>query len=180
MPHGVRCYGSEDAELIWVHDGVEPKGSSVYLHGPGPFPQDDDITLIRYNGLEPDWSLPRAKEPEFMRWRTTYVGGNTGFENYNPDLSVTNDNIYIGLHTLLPAQKDVPYETDQGEIRVVLDGKVVISEGSMKGTELQHLDSAFFHSGQSVSLRNHGKASARMLVVTEAPRCLANIRYQTD
>ena len=63
VPHGVRTVGDVPVKLLWVNDEIEKWGVSIYAEGPGPHPSDDEVSLIRFRALEPDWSAPRAKEP---------------------------------------------------------------------------------------------------------------------
>ena len=177
VPHGVRCYGNENAELIWIHDGIELKGSAVYFEGPGPFHQEDDIRIIKDLSLVPDWSSPKAKEPEFMRWLTTYVGGHAGHENHNPFEAISSDQIYIGIKTLLPWQREVPYEAEDPELCVVLSGKAVVAHGKCKALELGRLDGIYQKDRSLRALRNHSDTSVRILTVTGKPVCLEGVLY---
>jgi hypothetical protein len=38
-------------------------------------------SIIRYRDLEPQWHVPGAKEPGFMRWLISWVGGPKGYVN---------------------------------------------------------------------------------------------------
>jgi mannose-6-phosphate isomerase-like protein (cupin superfamily) len=73
VPHAVRTIGDTDLELIWLHDAIEKVGVSVYLDGPGPFPADDEVKLIRFTDLAPDWSGSKAKEGGHLRWSANWV-----------------------------------------------------------------------------------------------------------
>jgi len=180
VPHGVRCYGNEDAELIWLHDGVEIKGAVKYFEGPGPFPQDDDIRIVKGDSLSPNWSCPKAKEPEFMRWLVDYVAGQHGYENYNPMESVHTTQIRISMKHILPWQREVPYESDDHEISVVLSGKPIVSYGKRKGLQLGRLDAIYYRDGASRGLKNHCNTTARILTVTVGSVRHGSTRYITE
>lgn len=67
VPHGVRTVGDADVELIWLHDAIEKLGVSTYLDGPGPFPAQDEVSLVRFVDLTPDWGGDKAKEGGHLR-----------------------------------------------------------------------------------------------------------------
>ncbi|KAJ5772698.1 hypothetical protein N7520_003227 [Penicillium odoratum] len=92
VSHGGRNCGTEDCDLIWVHDGIEKIGTSTYIiEGEQPDkPQVDEITIIPFADLEPNYSLPRAKEIEFMRWVVNWVGGPEEFDNFNSSTAMTS------------------------------------------------------------------------------------------
>ncbi|KAH4016014.1 hypothetical protein HBI92_030420 [Parastagonospora nodorum] len=165
VPHGVRCYGSEDAELIWIHDNIERKDAVTYFTGPGPYPQSDDIKVIRYKDLEPSYDAPRCKEPEFMRWNISYVGGPHGFTNHNPEQAALSRSIHIGVLALDPAQKEVPFSADEDELYILLDHEVVVSAGSEQGRSLERLDGVFFRRGEMRAVRNYGRKTVNFLTV---------------
>ena len=67
VPHGVRTVGDADVELIWLHDAIEKLGVSTYLDGPGPFPAQDEVSLVRFVDLTPDGGGDKAKEGGHLR-----------------------------------------------------------------------------------------------------------------
>lgn len=112
-----------------------------------------------------------------MRFHTTFVGGKEGFENHNPAEAVSSERIYIGLKTLLPAQKEVQCKAPEGELCVALDEPLILNTGSSKGTVLRRLDGIFTAPGELNTLRNIGSKPARLLVVSEHPCCSEQIEY---
>lgn len=163
IPHGVRNCGSEDVEMIWLHDGVEEKGVTVYCEtdedvkkAPGKKP----ISIVSLKDLEPCWSLPRAKEPEFLRWSVNWIGGPTGFQNLNPGLAVESEKIATGLTVLMPGHKQVPVtHREVSETYIIIGGKTVVNLGE-GNTEVGYLDGLYFPPGLTHSLRNHGREPA--------------------
>lgn len=49
-------------------------------------------SIIRYNDLEPQWHVPGAKEPGFMRWLISWVGGPPGFVNPSKEAAIVSEN----------------------------------------------------------------------------------------
>lgn len=162
VPHGVRCYGSQDAELIWVHDGVEKKGAAVYFTGPGPFPQTDEIRVVTLKDLEPEYTGFKAKEPEFIRWYMSYV---TREDLVQSPITVQSKNVQISLLAIEPAQKEIPFSSETDELYVVLSGKVIVNHGPQKGAVLDKLDGAFFGHGELHAVRNWGSEIAYIVTV---------------
>ncbi|OAL36765.1 hypothetical protein AYO20_03820 [Fonsecaea nubica] len=166
VPHGVRNCGSEDVEMVWLHDGVEKKGVTVYCtteedirNAPGKEP----ITIVSLKDLEPCWSLPRAKEPEFLRWSINWIGGPSGYQNLNRGLAVESEKITAGLTVLMPGNKQPPYAQEQvSETCIIAGGKAVINLGQ-GNTEVGYLDCLYFPPGLTHSLRNHGTEPAYIL-----------------
>jgi mannose-6-phosphate isomerase-like protein (cupin superfamily) len=163
VPHGVRNCGFEDVEMIWLHDGVEEKGVTVYCeteedvrNAPGKGP----ITVISLKDLEPCWSLPRAKEPEFLRWSINWIGGPSGFRNLNRGLAVESEKIAVGLTVLMPGHKQPSHTQEHvSETYVIVKGKAVVNLGEGT-TEVGYLDGLYFPPGRAHSLRNHGTEPA--------------------
>jgi mannose-6-phosphate isomerase-like protein (cupin superfamily) len=132
VPHGVRNSGLEDCDLIWIHDGIEIVGTSVYyMDGivTGP-PQVDDITIVSFKDLEPSYGAHRAKEVGHMRWMINWVAGGPGFENFSPSCAAPSNNVAIGMTVLQPGQKSVPHSHEDAEVYVVMRGKGVMNLGN--------------------------------------------------
>jgi mannose-6-phosphate isomerase-like protein (cupin superfamily) len=151
--------------LIWIHDGIERKGAVTYFTGSGPHPQNDEIQIISHKDLEPNYSAPRSKEPEFMRWNVSYVGASSGSLNHNSTQAKESKHIHIGMLALDPAQKEVPYISETEEVYIVLSGHVIVSAGSEKGRELERLDGLIFHPGEVHALRNYGRETTYILTI---------------
>ncbi|KAL2823608.1 RmlC-like cupin domain-containing protein [Aspergillus cavernicola] len=178
VPHGVRNCGTEDCDLIWIHDGIEKIGTSVYyMDGEVPgTAQLDEISIIPFNELEANYSCPRAKEVEFMRWVVNWVGGPDGFDNFNRRVGVVSDRVAIGTTVLPPGQKSVPYCLQDGEVYVVLRGKALLNLGG-ENREMGKLDGAYIAAGQIHSVRNHGEEPLYLMWVHERPQAIGSTRY---
>ncbi|KAE8331439.1 RmlC-like cupin domain-containing protein [Aspergillus sergii] len=178
VPHGVRNCGTEDVDLIWVHDGIEKVGTSVYLwDGQAPdTPQVGDISIIPFKTLQPSYDLPRAREIEFMRWVVNWVGGPEGYDNFNRPVAFESDKVAIGMTFLQPGQKSVPHRLLDGEVYVVMQGKAILNLGS-RNLEISKLDGAYIAPGQVHSVRNHGEHPLYLMWVHERPQVEGATRY---
>lgn len=178
VPHGVRNCGTEDCDLIWVHDGIEKIGTSVYfMDGQVPdTPQVDEISIVPFSSLEPNYGLPRAKEIEFMRWVVNWVGGPQGYDNFNRPVAMASERVAIGMTVLLPGQKTVPHCLPAGEVYVVMRGKALLNLGE-GNREITKLDGAYVAGGQVHSVRNHGDEPVHIMWVHERPQVKGATKY---
>lgn len=79
--------------------------------------------IVRFSDLEPTWSTQRAREPGFMRWLITWVGGPPGHINTNPGVALESSNCAIGLMHLPHGQRQFgKHIHGVTEIYVVLEG----------------------------------------------------------
>lgn len=178
VPHGVRNCGTEDCDLIWVHDGIEKIGTSVYfMDGQVPdTPQVGEISIIPFTSLDPSYGLPRAKEIEFMRWVVNWVGGPQGCDNFNRTVATESDRVAIGMTVLLPGQKSVPHSLKDGEVYVVMRGKALLNSGE-GSREINKLDGAYITPGEVHSVRNHGEEPLYLMWVHERPQVDGATKY---
>ncbi len=155
VPHAVRTIGDTDLELIWLHDAIEKVGVSVYLDGSGPFPADDEVKLIRFVDLAPDWSGVKAKEGGHLRWSAKWVAGPDGTPNHNEGKAVVNSRMAVGVTVILPGNSHVSHAHWHPETYVIMRGSaVVIQEGTT--VELGRLDAIYFPPETPHALRNSG------------------------
>jgi len=180
VPHGVRNSGNEDCDLIWIHDGIEVVGTSVYyMDGivTGP-PQVDDISIVRYADLEPSYAARKAKVVGTMRWMINWVAGGEGYENFSPSYAVPSDKVAIGMTVLMPGQKSIPHSHENAEIYVVMKGKAVMKlEG--KNEVIEKLDGVYIPAGNVHGIRNHGEEPLHLMWVHEMPQKEGSTMYQS-
>jgi mannose-6-phosphate isomerase-like protein (cupin superfamily) len=178
VPHGVRNCSMEDCDLIWIHDGIEKVGTSVYLMEGQVLgtPQVEQISIIPFTHLEPSYELPRAKEIEFMRWVVNWVGGPEGFDNFNRKVATESQKVAIGMTVLLPGQRSVPHCLQDGEVYVVMRGKAILNIGD-GNREISKLDGAYITAGQMHSVRNHGEEPLYLMWVHERAQKLGATCY---
>jgi len=168
-PHGVRSVGGEEVDLIWIHDNVEKKGTSIYWDSSKPNPQTSDIEMVRFKDLEPRWDGLDIKDPGHMHYMVSYVGGKEGKLNFNRGVASESENIGIGLLVVEPGHKQVAKDLPTSEVYVLVRGKAIIDFGAGK-EELGHLDGVYLPAGNSRSIRNHGNEPAYIVWVHEQPQ----------
>lgn len=167
VPHGVRTVGDVAVKLLWVNDETEKWGVSFYQEGPGPFLGDDEVRLIPFIDLEPNWSASRAKEPGFLRWSVSWVGGQTTGANYNPGRAVPNERVGISL-TVVQAANRMSGEAAAGNrLMVVVRGAGLVAVGG-KPEVVGAQDAIFCPAGEPLNLRALHDAPLVVATVEEA------------
>ncbi|EXJ67387.1 uncharacterized protein A1O5_09400 [Cladophialophora psammophila CBS 110553] len=164
VPHSVRAYGDEDVELIWVHDAIEKKGTSVYWDSAMPNPQDESqrkIQVVPFKDLEPRWNQLVGQQ----YWEITYVAPTQETASPEPQLKIQNDTVALGLLVIPPAQKYVVQGSSRSELNVVIRGKAVTNIGGNQ--ELNTMDAIYVPAGQTGTLRNHGSEVTYVVRVQE-------------
>lgn len=61
--------------------------------------------LIRWRDLEPRWVVPHSKEPGYLRFNLSYVGGPEGFVNINTETDLISLRTSIGLMWMPAGQR---------------------------------------------------------------------------
>jgi len=175
VPHGVRCYGTEEVEVVWLHDQIEKKGTTVYytMEDKITTPQVDEISVIKFNDLEPQWTGPNVKEPGHLHWLINWVGGKEGFTNFNPDHAAVSEHTAMGLLVVLPAQKQVSRSGSSGELYIILRGTTLVDTGN-GNVELNRLDALHLPAGKPRTFRNHGNEPVFIFWAHEKPQALSS------
>ncbi len=172
VPHGVRTVGDTPVKLLWVNDDIERWGVSLYQEGPGPHlpinPDEPEASLIPFVGLEPSWSGSRAKEPGFMRWNISWVGGVQTGPNYNPDRAARNARVGLSLYVVQPANRMSDAAAPGNALHVVVRGRGVLasrSEPQVVGPQ----DAIFCPAGECVDLRALDDTPLYLVRIQEPP-----------
>lgn len=166
VPHGVRTVGSEELELIWVHDAIERWGVSRYLDGPGPFPADDEVRLIRFDDLEPQWTAPQAREVGTLRWMVNWVAGRDG-DDHNPGVAAANQKLALGLTVVGPRNRHLPGRHDGERTYVILSGSAIVEIDGAR-SRLGRLDAVHIPATCEIGLRNPDGEPLQLLWVRAA------------
>jgi mannose-6-phosphate isomerase-like protein (cupin superfamily) len=167
-PHGVRNCGLKDVVLIWVHDGIERNGTAVYYPDDHEFTNVPPIELVRFAGLEPDWSGPEARTPGTMRWSVNWVGDQTDVRKHNSPTTIHNTKVSIGLTVLEPGNSNPSEALPVSRLYLVVEGEAITDAGGGI-TTLGHLDGLHLPTGRTATLRNNGPRPLRLLWVDAAP-----------
>jgi len=186
VPHGVRNSGNSDCELIWVHDGIEKIGTSVYyMDGivTGP-PQVDIISMARWTDLQHHINTPLADRDGFKRWLVSWVAGSApGQVNYNRGMAVPSDKVAIGM-TCLKAGQSVPLlKGGVGYCYVVMDGEATFEGGQKENDAVQRvtrLDGVWVPKGTPHKVTNHGQRDLQLMWVQEFPEQTKSLQYLED
>jgi len=166
VPHAVRTVGDADLELVWLHDDIERNGVSVYLDGPGPFPADDEVKLVRFADLVPDWGAPKAKEGGHLRWSATWVAGPDASANHNPGIAVPNKRMSLGVTVIQPGNSHIGHAHPYPETYVVLRGAAAMRQDG-ETVEFGRLDAIHFPPETPHALRATGDEPLYLLWVHE-------------
>jgi mannose-6-phosphate isomerase-like protein (cupin superfamily) len=97
--------------------------------------------IIRYVDLEPQWHVPGAKEPGFMRYLINWTGGPAGHINPNRGTAVVSENTVVGMMNLPVGQrqKGLHYHS-VCEIYIILRGNLEGYDGRGHITRVGPLD----------------------------------------
>ena len=169
VPHGVRTVGDQDLELIWFHDAIEKIGVSVYLDGPGPFPAEQEVQLIAFDDLQPDWGGREAKVGGTLRWSASWVTGADSPVNHNPGVAVVNDRLAAGVTAILPGNSGVLHSHGFAETYIILSGSGAVICGDQVA-HLGRLDAVRFAPGEAHRIRNTADATLHVFWLHETPR----------
>ena len=126
VPHSVRNCGSEDVELIWLHDGVEAQGVTVYCN------TEEDV--LNAGGKNPSgssafaiWNLAgQSREPRSLNSSSGPSPGSADQKASrisNRGFACESEKIAVCLTVLMPEQKSVPRYHAAAEVYVIVKGK---------------------------------------------------------
>jgi len=84
----------------WMESLLLSKSSSKHsatdTDGPMEMTRGQKTSIVRFRDLEPSWHVLAAKEPGYMRWLISWVGGRDEFVNLSLGKAVENEEIYVG------------------------------------------------------------------------------------
>ncbi len=113
--------------------------------------------IVRFRDLEPSWDTRQAREPGFMRWLVTWVGGPSGHINTNLGMAVESDRCAVGMMYLPRGQRQAGMHTHGvTEIYVVLRGELEGFDASGHPHRAGPLDCTYIPAGCPHGVRNAG------------------------
>ena len=114
-------------------------------------------STVRFRDLEPTWSTRRAREPGYMRWLVTWVGGPSGSINTNPGVALESTQCAIGMMYLPRGQRQAGKHIHRiTEIYVVLEGTLEGFDASGHPHRAGPLDCTSIPAGCPHGVRNCG------------------------
>jgi mannose-6-phosphate isomerase-like protein (cupin superfamily) len=113
--------------------------------------------IIRFRDLEPSWNTKQAKEPGFMRWLVTWLGGPAGHINTNPGTAIESTRCAVGMMHLPRGQRQAGKHTHGvTEIYVVLQGELEGFDASGRPHRAGPMDCTYIPPGCPHGVRNCG------------------------
>jgi len=126
-PHAARTVGTEDVMLLWFHDGLEAADAAIYYDENDPrlsgLPR---IRRIKLDSLAPSWDAPGAREAGTLRSLTSYIGGPSGYLNYNRETCVVSERNAAGTTMIPVGNAEVPQAYGTTRYCLVLSGEAAV------------------------------------------------------
>lgn len=120
--------------------------------------------VIRVADLDPTWDVPHAREPGFLRWLISYVGGPPGFINNNPETGLLSERIVEGLMWLPVGNRQFGVHVHTvTEIYVILRGRVRSIEPGREPEVAGPLDCLYIPAGSPHAVRTVGDEDVLLL-----------------
>jgi mannose-6-phosphate isomerase-like protein (cupin superfamily) len=162
--HAVRNCGYEDVELLYICDDLEKKGTSKYLADESGLngEKSDPVKIVRYKDLVPNWNSVNATIPGYLRWLVSYVVGPKGYFNNNPEMSIENTKINLGVMGLLPGNMQVSHKHPIAEVYFVYNGRFS-TEINGENVELGPMDCVYFPAETYHSIRCLGPETGKII-----------------
>jgi mannose-6-phosphate isomerase-like protein (cupin superfamily) len=113
--------------------------------------------IVRFRDLEPTWTTRQARQPGYMRWLVTWVGGPAGHINTNPGVAVDSTQCAVGLMYLPRGQRQAGKHTHGvTEIYIVLQGELEGFDASGHPHHAGPMDCTYIPAGCPHGVRNCG------------------------
>jgi mannose-6-phosphate isomerase-like protein (cupin superfamily) len=81
--------------------------------------------LIRFSELEPSWAVKRAREPGFLRWLVSWMGGPDSTVNFNPAQAAQSAVAAVGFMAMPVGNRQAGLHNHSvAEIYVILKGEI--------------------------------------------------------
>ncbi len=125
--HRVRCYVTEEVEVIWLHDAIEKKGITVCytMEEENTKPQTEEISVIKFNHLKPQWTGPNVREPGHLHWLLNWFSSRISIL----DKQQSGEEVSMGLMVVLPSMKHASHSGCTAELYIPMKRKALINLG---------------------------------------------------
>jgi mannose-6-phosphate isomerase-like protein (cupin superfamily) len=124
---------------------------------------------LRVDSLSPTWWTPHAREPGYLRWIVSYVGGPPGFINNNPETGFLSERVVAGLMWLPIGNRQYGVHVHTvTEIYVILKGRVESVEPGGTPHVAGPLDCLYIPAGSPHAVRAIGDEDVLLLWVHDA------------
>lgn len=134
--------------------------------------------IVRFDDLSPTWEAPRAREPGFIRWIVSYVGGVPPFWNNNPETGLVSGRVAIGVMWLPVGNRQSGVHVHSiTEIYVILRGRVESIELSGRRHVAGPLDCLVMPPGAPHAVRAIGDEDVVLLWVHDKPEEAGSSAY---
>jgi mannose-6-phosphate isomerase-like protein (cupin superfamily) len=138
-------------------------------------------SIVPFRDLEPSWNTKQAKEPGYMRWLTTWVGGPAGYINTNPGTAIESTHAAIGMMYLPKGQRQAgKHIHGVAEIYIVLQGELEGFDASGHPHHASAMDCTYIPAGCPHGVRNSGLEDVILVWVHDAIERSGTAVYYAD
>ncbi len=114
-------------------------------------------SIVRFNDLEASWNTRQARQPGYMRWLVTWVGGPAEYINTNPDDAIESTQCAVGMMYLPRGQRQAGKHTHGvTEVYIVLRGQLEGFDASGHPHRSGPMDCTYIPAGCPHGVRNCG------------------------
>jgi mannose-6-phosphate isomerase-like protein (cupin superfamily) len=122
--------------------------------------------IVRFRDLEATWTTKQAREPGYMRWLVTWVGGPLGYINTNPGHAIESTRSAIGMMYLPRGQRQAgKHVHGVTEVYVVLQGELEGFDASGHPHRAGPMDCTYIPAGCPHGVRNCGMEDLALIWV---------------
>ena len=134
---------------------------------------EDRVRIVRFDALEPSWTVKRATEPGTMRWLVSWLGGAAGFVNFNPANAAHSERAAMGFMCMPAGNRQAGlHKHTVAEIYVILQGEIEGFDHTGVSHRAGPLDCIAIPAGVPHGVRTVGTADLHLVWVHDAPERL--------
>jgi mannose-6-phosphate isomerase-like protein (cupin superfamily) len=113
--------------------------------------------IVPFRDLAPTWTTKQARQPGYMRWLVTWLGGPAGHINTNPGVAIESTQCAVGLMYLPRGQRQAgKHIHGVTEVYVVLQGELEGFDASGHPHRAGPMDCTYIPAGCPHGVRNCG------------------------